>query len=170
MCFIPIPTWASWIIETSLAPSPIAAVMGLEENPFTTFTTYTEFILNKNESLSFKWVGGYILQLFEWETCDNKQPYYNGCKLQIKVVYALWENEQEIHHRRRSQSFEWVHPICVVYYFFFFTRRNVTRSKGSSKKKTFEYLSLHNVSWHSAGEVCAVSVNNCIPLLKCPQE
>lgn len=42
MFFIPIPTWASWIIETSFAPSPMAAVIGFDENPFTTFTTYAE--------------------------------------------------------------------------------------------------------------------------------
>lgn len=38
--FIPSPTWASCIMLTSLAPSPMAAVTGVWSATFISFTTY----------------------------------------------------------------------------------------------------------------------------------
>lgn len=37
---IPSPMWASWIMEMSLAPSPMAAVVGFPGKLLTSFTTY----------------------------------------------------------------------------------------------------------------------------------
>lgn len=59
---IPSPTWASCIMLTSLAPSPMAAVTGVWSATFISFTTYkVTAISNKESDWSLKQSQGHDL-------------------------------------------------------------------------------------------------------------
>lgn len=87
--FIPSPTWASCIMLTSLAPSPMAAVTGVWSATFISFTTYkVTAISNKESDWSLRQSQGHDLSSTK-ENCflgNNGYIYvYNYLLLHMRI-------------------------------------------------------------------------------------